>query len=190
MWKIIIGAVVVVLVGAGGFLYYQSSQNKLANPPSDTSVTITQEPSASPTPEVDVEIDAFSIEIQNGSGIAGEAGRAKYLVEGEDFVVDTTGNADNYDYEETVIQAKEGVSEAWIDQLKEVLGGKYAVKSSVEKLDDGDSDSDVIVIIGQNDSDGDSMVVEDEETDAPTPTEAEEATETDTPTPSPTESAS
>ncbi|PIZ63647.1 hypothetical protein COY16_01450 [Candidatus Roizmanbacteria bacterium CG_4_10_14_0_2_um_filter_39_13] len=186
MWKVIIGAVVVVLIGAGGFLYYQSSQKKLANPPSDTSVTITNEPSATPTPE-DVKIDEYSIEIQNGSGIAGEAGRAQSLIEGEEFVVDLTGNADNYDYTETVIQAKEGVSEAWLDKLKEVLKGKYDVKSRVETLDDADSDSDVVVIIGQNDSDGDSMVVEEVAEETPKPTE--EATETKTPTPSPTVSA-
>jgi|GEM_PF-1877033 len=184
MWKVIVGAVVVVLIGAGGYLYYQSSQKKLANPPTTTAVTVTQKPSASPTPE-NVKKDAYSIEVQNGSGIAGEAGRAQSLLEDEDFVIDSTGNADNYDYTKTVIQAKKDVSKAWTDQLKEVLKGKYEVKSRVETLDDTDSDSDVVVIIGQNDSDGDSMVV-DEASETPQPTE--EATETETPTPSPTES--
>ncbi|KKQ38490.1 MAG: hypothetical protein US54_C0009G0010 [Candidatus Roizmanbacteria bacterium GW2011_GWA2_37_7] len=190
MWKIIIGAVIVVLVGAGGYLYYQSSQNKLANPPSETTITITQEPSSTPIPE-DVKKDAYSIEVQNGSGIAGEAGRAQTLLEDADFIIDSTGNADNYDYTETVIQAKEGVSEAWINKLTETLKEKYGVSSSVETLDDADSDSDVVVIVGQNDTDGNSMVPEEEPTDevtkAPTPTE--EATETKTPTPSPTKSA-
>lgn len=187
MWKIIIGAIVVVLIGAGGFLYYQSSQKKLASPPTDTTVTISKEPSATPTPE-DVKIDEYSIEIQNGSGIAGEAGRAQSLIEEQEFVVDSTGNADNYDYTETVIQAKEGVSEAWLDKLKEVLKGKYEVKSQVETLDDADSDSDVVVIIGQNDSDGDSMVAEEEATDddTETPIPTTEVTGTKTPTPSPT----
>ncbi len=188
MWKIIIGAIVVVLIAAGGFLYYQSSQKKLASPPTDTTVTITNEPSATPTPE-DVKVDEYSIEIQNGSGIAGEAGRAQSLIEEQEFVVDLTGNADNYDYTETVIQAKEGVSEAWLDKLKEVLKGKYEVKSQVETLDDADSDSDVVVIIGQNDSDGDSMVVEEEETTEETPIPTTEVTGTKTPTPSPTKSA-
>ena len=186
MWKIIIGAIVVVLIAAGGFLYYQSTQKKLASPPADTTVTITKEPSTTPTPE-DVKIEEYSIEIQNGSGIAGEAGRAKALIEEEEFVVDSTGNADNYDYTETVVHAKEGVSEAWLDKLKEVLNGKYEVKSRVETLDDADSDSDVVVIIGQNDSDGDSMVAEEVAVETPKPTE--EVTETKTPTPSPTESA-
>ncbi|PIZ66472.1 hypothetical protein CO051_06690 [Candidatus Roizmanbacteria bacterium CG_4_9_14_0_2_um_filter_39_13] len=184
MVKVIIGAIVVVLIGAGGFLYYQSSQKKLANPPTETDVTVDEQPSPTPTPE-EVAKDEYSIEIQNGSGIAGEAGRAQSLLEGSNFVVDLAGNADNYDYEETVIQAKEGVSDAWVDQLKEALKEKYSVKPRVETLDDADSDSDVVVIVGQNDAGGTSMVVEEvvDETETPIPTTG--VTETKIPTPSP-----
>lgn len=190
MWKIIIGAVVVILVGAGGYLYYQSSQKKLTNPPTETSVTETPESTVTPTPE-DVEKSAYAIEIQNGSGIAGEASRAKVLLEDADFVVDLIGNADNYDYTKTVIQAKKGVNKAWVNQLIDALKEKYDVKSQVETLDDADSDSDVIVIIGANDSEGNSMVDEEEPTDEVTkePTPTQEVSETETPTPSPTESA-
>ncbi len=188
MGKILI-IVAILLLLAGGYFYYQSTQNR------ESGVSVTEpkenEPTE-PTPtKVEVKKDAFTIEILNGSGIAGEAGRAQELLESADFKIDSTGNAENYDFEETVIQAGSDVDEAWIELLRDELGKQYTVKSGVTKLDETASDADVVVIVGSFDEKGESMVVEEEAT--PTPEESEDTTPTPsptgptkTPTPSPT----
>src|SRR3989344_4145848 len=100
----------------------------------------------------------------------------------------------NQDYEETVIQAGDDVSEKWLDELKNELSKKYKLQSSVDKLDT-ETDAQVVVIVGSFDNDGKSMVKEVEATPTPeeettdetgTPTPTEEASETETPAPSPT----
>src|SRR3989344_233776 len=102
----------------------------------------------------------------------------------------------NQDYEETVIQAGDDVSEKWLDELKNELSKKYKLQSSVDKLDT-ETDAQVVVIVGSFDNDGKSMVKEVEATPTPTPEEettdetgtptpTEEASETETPAPSPT----
>lgn len=150
----IIGAVVILAVlGGGGYYYYQNMQNKTAV--EEKAVTVTEAPTPTPTPE-EVDKAEFTIKILNGSGIAGEAGRAQKLLEDAEFTVDSTGNAKTYDYEETVIQAGADVSDAWIDALTEELENAYTVKASVEDLDEG-ADTDVVVIIGNKDEDGEKM---------------------------------
>lgn len=184
MWKIIIGVLTIVILGAGGYFYYKSTKSQSANDSMQPTVTVSEEPTATPTPE-EVNKSEFTIRILNGSGIVGEAGRAKDLLEGGGFTIDSTGNADNYDYADTVIQAGDTVKQAWVDSLKESLGTKYNVKSSTETIADG-VEADVVVIIGKLDKDGDSMVVE--ETNTPTP--KEESSTTITPSPSVTPSPS
>lgn len=190
----IVGGIVVLALVIGGFFYYRSTQNQDSGvkvvEPSDTE---SEEPT--PTEEV-TKRDAYKIEILNGSGIEGEAGRAQELLKSAEFNVIGTDNAKTYDYEETVIQAGDDVSEKWLDELKNELSKKYKLQSSVDKLDT-ETDAQVVVIVGSFDNDGKSMVKEVEATPTPTPEEettdetgtptpTEEASETETPAPSPT----
>ncbi len=100
---------------------------------------------ATPTPE-EVDLAAYTIDVQNGSGIAGAAAKAKTLLVGEDFNVASTGNADNSDYAKTIIKAKDSVPSAYIDALKEALSSSYEL-DTVETLGDSET-TDVVVIIG------------------------------------------
>src|SRR3989344_3306913 len=188
----IVGGIVVLALVIGGFFYYRSTQNQDSGvkvvEPSDTE---SEEPT--PTEEV-TKRDAYKIEILNGSGIEGEAGRTQELLKSAEFNVIGTDNAKTYDYEETVIQAGDDVSEKWLDELKNELSKKYKLQSSVDKLDT-ETDAQVVVIVGSFDNDGKSMVKEVEATPTPeeettdetgTPTPTEEASETETPAPSPT----
>jgi|SRR3989344_2982917 len=190
----IVGGIVVLALVIGGFFYYRSTQNQDSGvkvvEPSDTE---SEEPT--PTEEV-TKRDAYKIEILNGSGIEGEAGRTQELLKSAEFNVIGTDNAKTYDYEETVIQAGDDVSEKWLDELKNELSKKYKLQSSVDKLDT-ETDAQVVVIVGSFDNDGKSMVKEVEATPTPTPEEettdetgtptpTEEASETETPAPSPT----
>ena len=191
MLKIIIGVLIVAIIAVGGFMYYQSVQEKLATPPTDTEVALSEEKEKpTPTPEKNMKPGDYSIQVQNGSGIVGQAGVVQELLEENEYNIESTGNADTYDYEETVIQAKKDVSEAWLDDIKKILKEKYDVQTKVEELSE-DADTDVVVIVGSFDESGEALgestsVVEEEDVD-PTPTT--EASETETPTPSPTKSA-
>lgn len=109
-------------------------------------ITPTITPTATPTPSVD--LSAYTITIQNGSGISGEAARAKEKLEAAGFTVASTGNADTSDYQTTVISAKDAVSKYFLDKLKETLGSSYTLGEIKQMVDT--QDSDVIVIIGNS----------------------------------------
>lgn len=180
MWKAVIAVIIIALIGAGGYLYYQSSRTE--SPVSETTTSPTPEEIATPTPE-EVDRTEFTIEIQNGSGIVGKAGEVQQFLEDEGFTVTGTANADSYDYDSTVIYASADVNPAWVEDLRNVIGEEYDVEGSIEELD-MDTDADVVVIVGKNNADGESMAPEEEEETDVTPTEKPEAT--NTPTPSPT----
>ena len=184
MGKIIIIILVVVGLIVGGFFYYNSLQKKLAKPPTETEISPTTEPTEEPTPD-EVAKDEYTISILNGSGIAGEAGKVKTLIEDADFVVESTGNAEKYDYDKTIIQAGSKVSMSWLNDLKAILKKNYQLQTSVEDIA-SEASTDVVIIVGKNDADGKSMATE-EDTPVPTkaPTQTGGASATPTPTPTP-----
>lgn len=98
------------------------------------------EPTPTPTPAADKE--DLVIEIQNGVGTPGLAGKFKAFLEKKDYTVESVGNADNYDYEKTtVITSDQGVYGMIVGDLSEI-GGKKAV---FEKTNDKKK---TIIIIG------------------------------------------
>lgn len=100
-----------------------------------------------PTPD-EVDLEAYEIEVQNGSGIAGEGANVKELLEEAGFKVGEVGNADNSDYEETVITVSDKVKKEYIDELTKALEERGAV-GDIEKFAEGE-DGEVLVIIGSD----------------------------------------
>lgn len=141
-WIIII--IVALLLGAGvaGFFFMRSSSTQTATV-SPTSAPIEQEPM--PTEEPTVNKEDLKIKVLNGSGVVGEAGKVQKILEGADFVVESTANADKYDYKTTEIQAKSSVPSTVTDELAELLGEDYSVDSS--SLDDSE-EVDIVIIVG------------------------------------------
>ncbi len=145
----------IFLLGLGGGLFYffyylKGDIQKLPfTTPVETKITSTPSPSialVTEIPKVAVNLSEYEIRILNGSGIAGEAGKVRALLEKEGFIVSDTANAEKYDYEETVIEAREGVKKAFIDKLASVLGQSYVVASDTASL--VGENVDVIVIVG------------------------------------------
>jgi len=170
---VIIG--IILLLSLGGFFWYRSAQSKSTDTTKE-SIDTTKKPTNTPTPK-ETRKNAYSIEILNGSGIEGEAGRTQELLKGAGYNIVSTDNADNYDYGETVIRAGSSINEKWLDALRKKLGNKYSVQSKTENLNASDSDADVVVIVGNLDDNGDSMVEA---------TPIEDTTPTPTPSPEPT----
>jgi len=140
------------LVGSGYFLY----QNLLKdggeiNHPEGTVVPIEEsQNSPTPTPTTEVKLDRteLTIQILNGSGAPGVAGKAQEYLESLGYNNVDTGNADAYDYEETIISIKPD-KEVYLDLITEDLAEEYTVADKAKELDEG-SDFDIVITIGTN----------------------------------------
>jgi hypothetical protein len=128
-WIIIPG---IFLLGAilGGIVFYQKGvsrgQSETASPTPSQSAATT--PSASPSASLD--LTKYTISVFNGSGTAGEAGKAKTLLTTAGFKVGSAGNAATYDYTKTIIKAKSTVDTAYLTALSAALGKSYLVDTT------------------------------------------------------------
>lgn len=149
---LLIGLIVVLvlaLVGGGIFVYRRAMGKKEAEPATieestPPGETPTEAPEATPTPELDR--SELKVQVLNGRGVAGAAGKAQELLEGLGYEDVATGNADNYDYEKTEISIKED-KEAYLEMLTDDLSDDYTLAAEPNILDE-DSDYDSIIIIG------------------------------------------
>lgn len=152
LW-IVIAIITIVLVLAGGALwYFRENVMKRASVkdeiiPTPSILKNTPIP-ASDSAQLEIDYSKYKINVLNGSGIGGVAGSTRDLLEGEEFVVEDVGNADSSDYENTVIQAKEGVPDEFLDKLKSVLEESYVLDPN-EELEDSE-DVDIVIIIGSS----------------------------------------
>jgi flagellar basal body-associated protein FliL len=167
--------IIVLLAAIGTGAYFFMSRNNTDSANSD--LTPTSSPTDIPT-DAEVDLEAYEIQVLNGTETEGEAGKLRTTLEGIGFKVAGTGNADKSDYTETIIQAKSTVDEAFIGRLREDLEKSYPVSSNSEELED-DNENDVVVIIGMKAKEEDeeatdeAETTEDEADETPTPTESE-----------------
>lgn len=173
-WIILLIFIIIGAIAASAFFFLTREP---AEEDTDTEITTTSFPTEEPSPtDEPVDRTEYSIEVLNGSTVEGEAGRLQETLEDEGFTVDSVANADNSDYTTTIIQAKDGVSEAYLEELREILEESY-VLGTAETLDEAD-ENDVVIIIGiESDETEDEATDEAEVTEAPEedPTPTEEA---------------
>lgn len=114
-----------------------------------------EKPSSTPTTKAVNPVDAstgldrstLSIEVQNGSGVAGAAGKGSDVLKGFGYKISSVGNADNENYENVTIQVK-STKTNFLALLKKDLGFSYTVGSTSADLDSS-STADALVIIGK-----------------------------------------
>lgn len=135
------------------------SQNPAVTAPTPTDTPIpTQAPDVTstptPTPTVNpvdkttgLNRSKLSVIVQNGSGEAGVAGKAESVLKNLGYDVVSTGNADNFNYVNAVIQVKPTSSD-FLSLLKNDLGLSYTIGSNSADLPDSFS-SNALVIIGK-----------------------------------------
>jgi hypothetical protein len=148
--KIFLIILIVVPIGFlafGGFLYFSQNLNSsFLKPQPKKTITL---PEIIPTPtKVVIDKEAYTIEIQNGSGIAGEGAKVKSTLESEGFKVGTVGNADNSNYTDTMITVNDNVSDGYIEELRKTLEERGPVEKT-EKFATG-QDGEVLIIIGSS----------------------------------------
>ena len=145
MWPILFVVFLALALLAGIFIYKQgmsrSSSEKV------NVVTLSPTPTLSPEPtKAKIDLSKYEIKILNGSSISGEAGRQKDSLEGLGFTVSGVANADNSDYTDTIIRAKEEVDKDFLDKLKSVLESTFTL-GDFENLSD-DASTPIVIIIG------------------------------------------
>lgn len=160
---------IIILIGLVIFSIFASdgtNKNGIQNPAGDKNTkptnipTPTIEPtkseeSLSPTPKVTptptpskssaLERGDLTIEVQNGSGVAGAATKASNILKKLGYDVVSTGNADSFDYETTVIKIK-STQKSYLKLLQDDLADDYTIKETSTSLTG--SDADAIIIVG------------------------------------------
>jgi hypothetical protein len=146
MWAIML--VVMSLVVGGIILAANGKGISLPAIMATPTPTPTSTPTPTPTPDVSqLDRSVLSIQVLNGSGIAGEAGKMKDALEEKGYTVENTGNAETYDYETTEIFVK-AESEEYLPLLEEDLKELYSLGTVEATLED-DVTYDVRIIVGK-----------------------------------------
>lgn len=140
-----------LVIGAGligGIFYYKMKMEGL---PKTASVKETpkaeekkEESTPAPTP-TQVSLAELKVLILNGSGIKGEAKRVEDLIKKDGFEKTETGNADSYNYTDTVVYLKDNVDGSVYEKLGKILSDLSLKKDVLEK----DSPYDIKIIIGK-----------------------------------------
>ncbi len=142
LWALLVIAVA-LLTGGGMLLALRGGVSLpilLAKP--------TPTPTSAPTPTpAAVQRSDIKVQVLNGGGTPGSAGKAKTFLEEKGYTVADVGNTDEYTYKETEIHVKAG-KEAYLELLKADLADEYTVGTADAKLA-ADSSSDAQVIIGK-----------------------------------------
>lgn len=138
-----IAVIILVAVIIGGILYSRSVSTKQI----EIEPTSTPAPTATstPTPE-EVNLSDYSLQIQNGSGTPGEAGKVQKILETEGFEDIEATNADSYDYKNTQVLVKEDVPNQVYQAIDQALNDQYTPEKLPLKAS---SDYDVVVIVGK-----------------------------------------
>lgn len=150
LWIIIPTA---LLIGAlvGGLITYFSGLSKInvASPSSTPQPTLIPEatPVPSSTPSTNVKKDELKVQILNGSGVSGAAGKAKMLLEAAGYKNVDTGNASVSNLAQTEIQIKSTKAE-FLDLLIKDLEKSYSAVEAEKPLVTT-SKFDVVITLGK-----------------------------------------
>lgn len=113
--------------------------------PQPTAIPTVIPPSPTPAPKVDK--TKLRIKVLNGGGVKGKATVVKNLLKDKGYQEILTDNADNFDYKETVIQAKKDQSAAASVVEQDLKDSVSPVKK--EELPDKEA-ADIVIIIGSD----------------------------------------
>lgn len=126
------------------------------------------EPTPSPEP---VDKETVSVKIENGTGIAGEAGYLQGILANLGYTKIEVGNADSQDNTATQITFSADLSQQVIDEITKKLESVYQEVKTVTSS--SKTSSDIVIVTGLRKG----------ATPKPTATEAPTATDAPTPTP-------
>ena len=150
---ILIIVVILTIIAGGGYLVYRFNiiSSMIRQDDSNESETIEMvTPSAGPTPiptlaPEGIDLSSYSLQIQNGSGTAGEADLVLETLAAEGFEDIQTSNADSFDYQETVVRLGSDVLDQVYDIVDRALNSDY----KLVKEENTDDSFDIVIIVGK-----------------------------------------
>ncbi len=143
-----IGVFVACAVIGGGLFFFRGKGGSLPSVvviPTPTPMPASKT-TPSPTPST-LARNAITIQVLNGGGKAGAATKMKNFLESKGYTVGATGNADNYNYDKTVVLVSSS-KQAYLPLLESDLQGTYTLGTSSATLDNSQS-YDARVIVGK-----------------------------------------
>lgn len=179
---VIFALVLLLLVGGGIFLFSRSSKEQdgtISPTPTVEGLsgpTSTPTESATPSP---VDKTDVSIEIQNGTGITGEAAYLQGQLKSAGYSDIKVGNADNENHEATTVTFAKSLSSSIVDDITKKLESIY---KDVETKTSSTQKTDVVIITGLKKG----VTPKPTTTATPTPTKTVTTTPTATSSPTPT----
>lgn len=118
------------------------------SPTPKNSPTPTPKPTVNPVDSASgLDRSSLSVEVKNGGGVAGVAGKAADFLKNLGYKITAVGNADNFDYRNTVIEVKSTKS-SFLPLLKKDLSASYTMGSASADLS-ATSSADALVIVGK-----------------------------------------
>jgi flagellar basal body-associated protein FliL len=174
--KFIFIVILIIAVIAFGvwFIFFTEPEHEIDDKFEPTP-TIFEE-TLTPTPAVEaVDKSEITIQILNGTGVAGEAAFFQGKLEDLDYSEIEVGNTKSQDYDVTEVRFSDSVSKELKDEIKSALENAY--KDVEEKS--GADDYDVEIILGFREGQTPTPKPTSKPASSPTPT----ATESATPTP-------
>lgn len=112
------------------------------SPTGSTTKNVT--PTTKPTTATGSTQRGITVTVLNGSGEAGVGSKMADYLKGLGYTVSSTGNADNFDYKDVVIELKPASSK-YLSILKSDISAQYTVGSTSAALSSGSTDAVVIV---------------------------------------------
>lgn len=146
LW-IIVPVLLILAALVGGIFVYEQGVSREKAKLAQATAEPTPEAISTPTPTPTIDLSKFTIAIQNGSGIPGEATKVQNILTKAGFKVVSIGNAGSYDYTKTIIEAKSAIDESYLSQLSAALSKNYTLGDN-KAISDKEK-TDVIVIVGK-----------------------------------------
>jgi hypothetical protein len=142
---VIIGIIIVLVLA---IVFFGSKLLDSTRGKSSTISTVSSNATVTPAPtEAPVVRKDLAIEVENGSGVAGLAGKGKKILEDAGYTTVTTANADNYDYVGVTVKAKTAATAAVVVSD---ISSSYPSATASSTLLDTSSPVDAIVILGKD----------------------------------------
>lgn len=143
----------VAIVSGAFYTYFSGIRSKDTTPVTQGTPEPTQEPVASPvasaSPATTLDVSKYTTVVLNGSGKIGEAGKVKDLLVAKKFNVVKVGNAESYNYTDTIIKLAPSTP-AGVGELVKAALVPYATK--VEELSSTESKADILIVVGSKSS--------------------------------------
>lgn len=106
------------------------------------------EASPAATPETEIDLAEYSVQVLNGSRVSGAASKVGLLLEAAGFAEIAVGNANANTYELTSVQRKETVPDEAVEAIVDKLSESYEVEEMEDFLE-AEAMYDVVVMVGK-----------------------------------------